>query len=340
MNVLVSSLGESPAVVTETVDALEREEGVKIDYVVTVGTSASKVGEASRILWKEFAGFEGGRVTYIHDQIEAEDLLTEEDHLEYLSKIAFHLRAYSPFADVYLSLAGGRKTMSAVMTIAAQIYGVKMLCHVVPLDKELEKWGNVCIWENLPPSKRQYVLHPPPDKVCFVRLPLISLFPLLDDILKALRGEGDVNPPALELLEGSGLIAREEGRLKTTPVGAQLLEVLSDIASLPQPCELRPDQKEVVIHDHGYAGKYDKVEQFARRLTLFPWTINVRTIEYGPKPRTRIRKIWDDGRIELEVKTTEFSAGIEVRTTAQTKAQTERVVEELKKFLNKYVNLR
>ena len=39
MNVLISSLGESPAVVTETVDALEREERIKFERVVTIGTN-------------------------------------------------------------------------------------------------------------------------------------------------------------------------------------------------------------------------------------------------------------------------------------------------------------
>ena len=37
--------------------------------------------------------------------------------------------------------AGGRKTMSALMTIAAQIYGARVLCHVVPLDEDLERQG-------------------------------------------------------------------------------------------------------------------------------------------------------------------------------------------------------
>jgi hypothetical protein len=89
--------------------------------------------------------------------------------------------------DIYLSLSGGRKTMSAIMTIAAQIYGAKKLCHVVPLDDELERLGEIRCWSTLPQEKQQEVLHPPAEKVRLVRLPLVSLFPMLDDFLRALQ---------------------------------------------------------------------------------------------------------------------------------------------------------
>jgi hypothetical protein len=126
---------------------------------------------------------------------------------------------------------------------------------------------------------------------------------------------------------------REESQLKPTRSGEQLLSVLSDIEQLPPPSPLPPEQKQVTIHDHGYGGKLVRVETFAKKLSRFPWTVSVRTIPYGNKPRTGIREIYDDGRIEVDVKTGEFSAGLEARTTAQTKGQAERVARELKKFL-------
>lgn len=96
---------------------------------------------------------------------------------------------------------------------------------------------------------------------------------------------------------------------------------------------LRSDQKQIAVPDHGYGGKRMKVETFAKKLAQFPWTVRVQTIPYGNKSRTSIRDIYDDGRIEVDVKTGEFSAGLEVRTTAQTKGQAERVARELEKFL-------
>ncbi|MCS6863281.1 MAG: CRISPR-associated ring nuclease, partial [Abditibacteriales bacterium] len=242
------------------------------------------------------------------------------------------LKSYQ-FANVYLSLAGGRKTMSALMAIAAQIYGAKMLCHIVPLDDALEHAYDIRTWSQLPREEQQRVLHPPADKVRLVRLPLLSLFPLLDDFLRALRGEAGADAQALRLLEGSHLVEREQGQIKRTPSGEQLLRILSDIEQLPAPSPAMPAQKQVVIHDHGYGGKRAKVEAMAKKLAACPWVVSVQTIPYGNKPRTAIRHIHDDGRVEIDVKTVEFSAGLEVRTTAQTKGQAQRVAREVEKFM-------
>jgi CRISPR-associated protein Csx14 len=261
----------------------------------------------------------------------ASDLLSEENHLEFLTAVATQLRAYQ-FANVYLSLAGGRKTMSALMAIAAQIYGAKMLCHIVPLDKELERLGEIRTWASLPRQVQQRVLHPPADQVRLVRLPLISLFPLLHDFLRLLQGHADADAKAMRLLENSGLIEHEKGQIRRTQSGEQLYVVLNDINQLPPASEKRPDEK-VVIHDHGYGGKRAKVEAYAKRLAQLPWVVRVQTIPYGNKPRSAIRTIHHDGRIEVDVKTGEFSAGIEVRSTAETNGQTERVARELDRLL-------
>jgi hypothetical protein len=242
------------------------------------------------------------------------------------------LRQYQKH-DIYLSLAGGRKTMSAVMTIAAQIYGAKMLCHVVLLDKELERREDIRTWSTLPREEQRRVLHPPTDKVRLVRLPLVSLFPLLDDFLRALRGAAGADSQAVRLLESSRLVQREQGQIKRTASGEQLFKILSDIEQLPAPSPLSPDQKQVTIHDHGYGGKKAKVEAMAKKLATCPWVVSVQTIPYGNKPRTAVRQVHDDGRIEIDVRTGEFSAGLEARTTAQTRGQAERVARELEKFL-------
>jgi CRISPR-associated protein Csx14 len=331
MNILISSLGESPAVVTETVDAIEREERIKIQQVITVGTSEWSVQLSQEALQEEFRQFDGGRVNYIGIQIAAHDLLTEDNHLEFLNAVATQLRAHQ-FANVYLSLAGGRKTMSALMAIAAQIYGAKMLCHVVPLDEELERLGEIRAWSDLPRQEQQRVLHPPADEVRLVRLPLVSLFPLLDDFLHALRGE-PAHAQAVRLLEESRLVQREQGQLKRTASGEQLFKILSDIEQLPAPSPLSPGEKQVTIRAHGYGGKKLKVEAMAKKLATCAWVVSVQTIKYGNKPRTAIRKVHDDGRIEIDVKTGEFSAGLEVRTTARTRGQTERVARELERLI-------
>jgi len=333
VNVLISSLGETPAVVTETVDALEQEEHVQIKQVVTIGTNGYWVDRSREVLREEFREFEGARIGYIPDQIEAQDVVMEADHLEFLTKVATWLRWYQK-EDVYLSLAGGRKTMSALMAIAAQIYGAKLLCHVVPLSEDLERQGEIRTWFSLRREQQQRVLHPPADTVRLVRLPLLSLFPLLNDFIHALQGQMDGDPQAAQLLENSGLIRREQGQTQRTPSGEQLFTVLSDVEQLPPSSPLRPDEKERP-HEakHGFDGKFKRVKEWADRLATLPWVSGIKTIEYSPRPRTAIRHIRDDGHIEIDVKIGEFSAGLEVRTTAQTKGQTERVARELEKLL-------
>lgn len=326
-NVLISSLGESPAVVTETVDALKREENIEIHCVITVSTNEWTVQLSQDVLMEEFNRL---GIRYYPYQMDSKELLTEEEHLAYLHQVAT-LLYQNQKNDVYLSLAGGRKTMSALLTIAAQIYGAKMLCHIVPLDEELERDGEIRRWSILPREEQQRVLHPPSDKVRLVRLPLVSLFPLLDEFLSILRGDlGEAH--ALQLLESSRLVKREGGQIKRTASGEHLFKILSDIKRLPSPSPLMPEEKEIIIHDHGYAGNRRKVVEWAKRLAAVPWVVSVRTIPYGRGLNTGIRKVLDDGRIEVDVGIGGISAGLEVRTTAQGKGQTERVAEEINKI--------
>lgn len=268
MNVLLSSLGETPAVVTETMDALEREERIKIDLVITVGTSEWTVQLSQVALQEEF-----GRlgISYIPDQVTPQELLTGEEHLDYLNRVALWLRQYQKH-DVYLSLAGGRKTMSALLTIAAQIYGARMLCHVVPLDEELEQLGEIQRWSNLPKDEQQRVLHPPADKVHLVRLPFISLFPLSNDIIRCLKGQPS-RPDVCKLLEQNRLW--EEGQ--ATELGRMMLLVLESVEALPEPrsgeCEIHlatgePKEAEATKQ---WAAKIDRRFSFVRRIDDIGW---------------------------------------------------------------------
>jgi len=329
--VLISSLGESPAVVTETVDALERE-GVEIGLVVTIGTSDWKVELSEDVLSNEFKNYYGEQISYYPYRTKAQDLIEQADHIEFLREVAFQIRYYRSFANVYLSLAGGRKTMSAAMTIAAQIYGARALFHIIPLDKEIEELGNIEKLIKLPSEIQKEILHPPADRIKLVRLPIISLMPLLDDFLRVLKGEGTANQEAIDLLRESGMI---DESLQPSPTGKILLEILEDVERLPPPSNLPPERRKVVIHDHGYGGKRDKVEKFAEKLKLFPWTIEVKTIPYKKSTKTGIRSVHDDGRIEVDLNLETFSAGLEIKTTARNKGETERLAKELKHFVSK-----
>lgn len=326
MNVLISSLGESPAVVTETVDALEREERIQIHQVVTVGTSEWSVRLSQDVLQDEFHQFDNGRIVCIPCQINAADLLSEEDHLEFLTEVAKNLRAFQ-FAEIYLSLAGGRKTMSAVMTIAAQVYGAKMLCHVVPLDKELERLGEVSTWSNLPREEQHGILHPPADKVRLVRLPFISLFPWLDDIVRGLKGQSPSRPEVRTLLEQSRLW--QEGQ--ATDAGKMMLRVLETVEALPAPrsgeCELHLARKEPKEAE----ATNEWARRIARRFTFIERIDDIGWREGQPKVKTespRCLVLFVPGRRVHGI-------GFRLTTSAETDGQLQRAGQEVEGWLAK-----
>ncbi|MDW8241519.1 MAG: CRISPR-associated ring nuclease, partial [Acidobacteriota bacterium] len=92
--ILISSLGESPAVVTEAIDKLEHEEGIQFTQVITLGTNENDVRIGAKILSEHIPTHYNKRnIVYLHQAIEATDVLSEKDNLDYLTLVAETLRA-------------------------------------------------------------------------------------------------------------------------------------------------------------------------------------------------------------------------------------------------------
>lgn len=343
--VLISSLGESPAVVTEAIDKLEQEEDIRFTQVITLGTNEYEVRQGVDILSEHIPIHYNRRIIYYHDAIEATDVLTEKDNLDYLSLVAKTLKAYRRFSDIYVSLAGGRKTMSALMALAVQIYGAKLLCHVVHLcmDQYLQCKMEARHMKRYP-EEQTALLHPPLEELEVVRLPVVSLFPLLNDFLNALGGQsiGAIDKTARVLLEDARLIEREGSEWKVTGLGRQLHAVLSDIEMLPEPSSTPPQQKTVNLKDHH--GK-NELRPHAERLRLFPYAERIDSTDFNSQfDRSRTFPS-PHGRLLVEVKTGQPDVllvtladspkgyRLAVRTKAQTMSQAERVRRELERFL-------
>lgn len=345
--ILISSLGESPAVVTEAIDKLEHEEGIQFTQVITLGTNQNDVRKGAEILSEHIPDHYGGRITYIPQFIEATDVLTEKDNLDYLTLVAQTLRAYRHYSDIYVSMAGGRKTMSALMALAVQIYGAKLLCHVVHLlmDEHLQRKMEASHLQRYP-EEQAALFHPSLEELEIVRLPVVSLFPLLNDFLSVLGGQdiGALDKTARVLLEDTGLIEHEGSAWKVTKIGQQLHAVLSDIELLPEPSSTLPQQKAVDLKDHH--GK-DALRFHAERLRFFPYAERIDSTDFNSQfDRGRVFHS-PYGRLLVEVKTgqpdvlivtladSQKGYRLAVRTKAQTAAQAERVKRELERFLGK-----
>ncbi len=141
-NVLLAVCGLSPQVITETLYALHQNYQ-KIDsiHVITTRDGKEKIfaqllsgksGHYSRYL--DEYGIDPSSIDFCAENIhvitdehgnEVPDIMTESDNERLLKKcleLAF-LFTSDPGTAVFFSVAGGRKTMSACLMVAAQMYG-------------------------------------------------------------------------------------------------------------------------------------------------------------------------------------------------------------------------
>lgn len=141
-NILLSVVGLSPQVITETLYALHQS-GCEIHALHLITTKNGK----DAILAELLAGGKGHYYKYLkeyeidpdtiafsHENIhvitdnhgvEINDIISESDNELLLKKcleLAFKFTG-DPETSVFFSIAGGRKTMSASLTLAAQFYG-------------------------------------------------------------------------------------------------------------------------------------------------------------------------------------------------------------------------
>ncbi|HOS98543.1 MAG TPA: CRISPR-associated ring nuclease Csm6 [Deltaproteobacteria bacterium] len=141
-NILLAVLGMSPQVLTETLYALHHQcRPVHEIHVITTRSGRDKVftdllppqeGRYHRFL--EEYGIDSTSIRFDHEHVHAvtdrqgapiDDILTEEHNEIFLRcclETSFTLTR-DPDTAVFFSIAGGRKTMSACLMVAAQLYG-------------------------------------------------------------------------------------------------------------------------------------------------------------------------------------------------------------------------
>ncbi len=140
--ILLGISGLSPQVITETLYCLYQDNRL-VDEIHLITTRAGKEVLLSRFLAEgegayyrfleeyDISGdriqFHPGHIHIIKDDCgrEIEDIVTQEDN-EYLLKLCLELAWKMTSIDnvaVYFLVAGGRKTMTSCLTLAAQLYG-------------------------------------------------------------------------------------------------------------------------------------------------------------------------------------------------------------------------
>lgn len=152
--------------------------------------------------------------------------------------------------------------MSSLLALAVQFYGAERLFHVwVP--PWVEEEGEINRLSALPPDEVMARLHPSREdtpegeRPRLVDLPFIGLFPLMGDVLGALKGQVPPAKHVKQMLVANGLLSKEG---EPTPLGRNVAAILEAVESLPP---AREEECRIHIGKHGYR---DRLEDFARRL--------------------------------------------------------------------------
>jgi CRISPR-associated protein (TIGR02584 family) len=176
-NVLVAVAGQTPAIITETLWALEHLRNVPIDEIRVITTSHGRECIVSRLLGRE-GGFTAycrdyevpfGRIAFsessIHvlkdiEGLELEDIRTSLDNSSAADQVFSLIQEWTKRKDevLYCSVAGGRKTLGIYLAMSLMLCGRKedSLSHV--LVAQLFETG-VREFYHPPPEPRLYNRH-------------------------------------------------------------------------------------------------------------------------------------------------------------------------------------
>jgi CRISPR-associated protein Csx14 len=326
--VLLATLGEAPAVVTEAVDRL-RAEGVAVDSVVVLTTKDTYAQSALSLLSEHLPDYYGGEVALLDARVleTFHDVDSDTAALEFMNQACAALRDYRKKGwEVYVCIAGGRKAMSALLALAVQFYGARRLFHVLVEDLVLEEEGHILELRNKSKEEQSRALHPSIEQIKLVNLPFIGLFPLLEDIVKGLNGRS-VRPEVQELLEQNGLCTADG----PTDLGRMVLQVLESVEALPEPrtsdCDIKLASKE--------PKEAQRTQEWAKRLcNRFLFVERIEDIgwrEGQPKVRMEppnVLVLYLPGRRVPGI-------GFRLTTTAQTPGQLERARQEVERWIDK-----
>ncbi|MBS7281404.1 MAG: hypothetical protein KIH09_16420 [Candidatus Freyarchaeota archaeon] len=324
-SVLIISLGRSPPVVTETVDAL-LEMGVNLRRVYCVSTNDVDIQtRCIPLLEAEFKNYPEYAKRRIEFNpwyfISNKDIETQEDHLEFVSLASSIMKMEEDrMSDIYLSMAGGRKTMSAAMAILAQIYSARAITHVL-VPSEIEKKGSIDYLASIESEEeRRKVLHP--ENKNLILFPVIGIASFRNEIIQILKKQaGSYDRKILEILKTSNFV---DTNGNPTTLGKEYLKLLEDIEDIPPTSTKKPSEKWKISHQP----ISKNLNQFVQKIAECPHVDLVQDIEYDPSPKTRIKSI-EDTKIVVQVADGNKSVILKVYTTAKTESQIRKIIKEI-----------
>jgi len=193
-NILIATLGDHPAVVTGMVKALRGFEGLEIDTLYVIHTEDSGKDIAA-LCYPLVEIFLEDQCTVQSLPMPFADPNTRERSLTFLQSLANLLSQCSNPSryNVYLSLAGGRKNMAALMALVTQFFpAVRGLYHLLdkregrgiglPSCKEIDR---------MPTDQQLRTFDPPLDYLNLVPIPYPGAFANHSELWRFLKTPDD-----------------------------------------------------------------------------------------------------------------------------------------------------
>lgn len=141
-NVLVAVAGQTPAIVTETLWALEQQRAIRVDEIRVMTTARGRRGIVGRLLGEggqferycDDYGIPPGRIAFSESTLytltrrdgdELEDIRSSEDNMEAANQVFALVREWCNRKDeiLHCSVAGGRKTLGIYLSMALMLCG-------------------------------------------------------------------------------------------------------------------------------------------------------------------------------------------------------------------------
>jgi len=194
MNILIAPLGLAPAIVTEFIDELAKR-NVEVKRVLVIATKKAMLSYHVLKLDCTYGRY-GGRIEFYPVELDYEDV-EKPEHCRAFRRVLNHAfktaeKWAGGFQNVYVNMAGGRKTMPADALLLSIAHGVRKVYHVISkdipgttnvykfFDEEEQKEIRDCSTRDRRPSeallkKIDGLLHPTELDVHLVRFPIPEL---------------------------------------------------------------------------------------------------------------------------------------------------------------------
>ena len=289
-NILIASLGESPVVVPVIYHLLKDREGIEIDEVHVLAPQGKKVLQGLKLIEGAFPK----EYPLKKVNLDFEDANTQQYSIQFLQELAMILHEQQQGQhNVYLSMAGGRKSMAALIAWIVPFFScIKGLYHVV--DPNKDQFPTIDELYDRPTDIRKLLMHPTKkerDALMLVEIPF--------------NREQQISEKALDRLlsvteeELEGLSEETAAAIETTQRvfnRDRVLEVLITQPALKQYEKFRDtDETRAQLIRKKYFQKMDSASQL--QSLIHPWRgkTNVKsgpvTLHFCKSARTDVRLV-------------------------------------------------